>query len=701
VVRPSTDVVRPDGAVDGAAKAVAAVPDAPDAPLEPIHIVLPTIPVKPVKQGFLDRLVAGKSDAEKAEEAARKEEDARRKADETQRKADERARQKDEEAERKAAEKAREEALEARAAERRARAEAKEQARKQADKVRREREKAEERARRKEERLRAREEELEDDEDEDYEDDDVEEDGWAPAAPPRPAPPRPGPGPVAPPRPGPPGPPPGPPPGRPAARPAPARPLPPPGRRMPQRYEQERYDGDYDESIRTRRPLWHWVAAAAVLAGLGAGSGALAGVVAPPATIVYESGIDTGNQAPILAGLDNGAQAPTAAGLEAALTPLLATTNLGPNPGVTVADVATGKLLWSRNGDSSMQPASTAKILTATAVLMTRGPNYRIPTRAVAGANPGDVVLVGNGDPTLARSETSYFRGAARLDDLAKQVRDALGGQAPSRVVIDGSFFTGSSVGPSGPSNVNSQVANIDALMIDGGRTDPTYRGTHPQYFAQPDLAAGQAFAQALGLPPSAVSSGRAPDNGRVLGEVLSAPLGSIIEEMLSESDNTVAEVLARQVADAKGMERSFAGAAQATRQVLADLGVPMPSGTGLQDGSGLSHDDRVTTNHLASVLLKAASPEYPQLHMILSGLAVAGYSGTMDDDHHRQDAGLGTVRAKTGTLTGVNALVGFLVDVDGRLLAFAAIGNDTSSEFLAEPALDRIAERLTRCGCS
>jgi D-alanyl-D-alanine carboxypeptidase/D-alanyl-D-alanine-endopeptidase (penicillin-binding protein 4) len=126
-----------------------------------------------------------------------------------------------------------------------------------------------------------------------------------------------------------------------------------------------------------------------------------------------------------------------------------------------------------------------------------------------------------------------------------------------------------------------------------------------------------------------------------------------------------------------------------------------MPSGTGLRDGSGLSHDNRVTTNQLVAVLLKAASPNTPELRPILSGLAVAGYSGTMDDDHRRDRAGRGTTRAKTGTLSGVNALVGILVDADGRLLVFAAIGNDTPNYVVAEPALDRIAERLTRCGCS
>ena len=63
------------------------------------------------------------------------------------------------------------------------------------------------------------------------------------------------------------------------------------------------------------------------------------------------------------------------------------------------------------------------KLATAVTVLATRGPAYSIPTRAVAGPNPGEVILVGGGDPTLAVNENGYYRGAARLDDLAAQLR--------------------------------------------------------------------------------------------------------------------------------------------------------------------------------------------------------------------------------------------------------------------------------------
>ena len=120
-------------------------------------------------------------------------------------------------------------------------------------------------------------------------------------------------------------------------------------------------------------------------------------------------------------------------------------------------------------------------------------------------------------------------------------------------------------------------------------------------------------------------------------------------------------------------------------------------------DGSGLSHLDRVTARMLAAILAKATSPEFPELRPILSGLPVARYSGTLTDRYANPAAGgsgAGVVRAKTGTLTGVNTLAGLAVDVDGRLLAFSVVADATPKSAPAEAALDRVAAAIAGCGC-
>ena len=89
-----------------------------------------------------------------------------------------------------------------------------------------------------------------------------------------------------------------------------------------------------------------------------------------------------------------------------------------------------------------------------------------------------------------------------------------------------------------------------------------------------------------------------------------------------------------------------------------------------------------------------------------MSGLPVAAYSGTLFErylDPANGGGAAGVVRAKTGTLTGVNALAGLVVDADGRLLAFSVIADATGGVNLraTEAALDRVAAAIANCGCS
>jgi D-alanyl-D-alanine carboxypeptidase/D-alanyl-D-alanine-endopeptidase (penicillin-binding protein 4) len=409
--------------------------------------------------------------------------------------------------------------------------------------------------------------------------------------------------------------------------------------------------------------------------------------------------------APVLAGASTDGPMPTPDGVSGAIGPLVTASGLGSRVNVSVVDVATGQRLYGRGQDTLTLPASTNKLVTGTAVLAARGPTYRIPTQAVAGGRPGEVVLVGGGDPTLAAGATGSYPGAARLDQLAAQVKQALGGAAPTKVTVDSSLFTGPVYGPweAGIAR-NGYAGPAVALMTDGARVNPKRIESPSARHEQPDLAAGLAFAKALGLPASAVSRGAAPDGGRQLGQVESMPIGRMVEIMLSESDNVIAEMLARQVAVAKGQPASYAGAAAAMKAVLTDLGLPAAE-IQLSDGSGFSRADRLSPSVLTDLLRIAADPAHPELRGIFSGLPVAGWSGTLQDRYRAaaagSQAGAGLVRAKTGTLRGVNAIAGVVVDADGRLLAFALMADAVPiGQEPAQNALDRIAAKLATCGC-
>lgn len=411
---------------------------------------------------------------------------------------------------------------------------------------------------------------------------------------------------------------------------------------------------------------------------------------------------------PLLAAAVGEGVAPTAAGVAAVLNPLMASAALG-KVNASVVDPATGTQLYGRSADIMTTPASTTKLLTATAVLATRGPAYRLTTRVVAGAEPGEIVLVGGGDPTLAiDAKHQLFAGSARLDQLAAQVKAALGGQKVTRVLVDTSLFTGptSAVGWDSDDISGGQVAPVMSLMTNDGRV-----GSSESRYSNPALAAGKQFAQLLGVsapvssgtaPAGVASAGSAISPGTQLGAVQSPPLVEVIDWMLQQSDNTIAESMGRQVALATGHPASFDGATDAIVSELADLGLPSDEAD-IYDASGLSRHNGIAPALLTSILALIAGGTQPDLTSIFGGLPVAGWSGTLEDRFlaTTSKAAQGRVRAKTGSLSGVNTMAGELVTKDGRLLVFAVMSNGTGDATTTRAALDSVAAKLLDCGCS
>ncbi|MDQ1720612.1 MAG: hypothetical protein QOI26_346 [Pseudonocardiales bacterium] len=410
--------------------------------------------------------------------------------------------------------------------------------------------------------------------------------------------------------------------------------------------------------------------------------------------------LSTATDPPAPARVRPNAPMPTPAGVAAALAAELADPELGPSVAGQVFDAGTGTRLFDRRSTAAVAPASTAKLLTAAALLSVRQPTDRFSTRVVAGSQPGVVVLVGGGDPTLsaaAAGQPTRYPEAARITDLAARVRAGLGGTRVEQVIVDDSAFTGPATAPGWePVDTPSSYASaITATMVDAGRdaADAEIRS------AAPDLAAGNALATALG--GATVRRGSAPAGARLLGQVSSAPVDVLVEQMLRASDNVIAEVLARQVAIATHRPVSFAGAADAVRFTLAAAGIEI--GAGMVDGSGLSVLDRIPAAALSSTLLAAVDAQHVRLRPLLSGLSIAGWDGTLLGENRFSGPAAvadGAVRAKTGTLTGVSGMAGLLTDADGRLLVFSFVADQAPFEGPSRVAVDSLVAALVRCGC-
>jgi D-alanyl-D-alanine carboxypeptidase/D-alanyl-D-alanine-endopeptidase (penicillin-binding protein 4) len=439
-----------------------------------------------------------------------------------------------------------------------------------------------------------------------------------------------------------------------------------------------------------------------ILANQLARTGAVAATVPPPAPVMPHLALRP-------AAVDG--PAPTRAGVGAVLNPLVAAGGLGTLSG-QVLDPVTGTVLWQRDPEVTLVPGSTAKLLTAAAALLALNHQAQWHTTVLAGAEPGTVVLLGGGDPTLSAAgpgtATSY-PGAARLEDLVDQVRAAAHGPI-RRVLVDVSRYTGDALAPGWfPADVaDGYIAPIEPVMLDGGRADPSQE-ISPRA-AKPATAAAAELARRLGADPDTVSIGNAPPGAAVLGEVASPPVQDLVATTLRQSDNVLAEALAREVARATGAQASFSGASQAVLTVLRRHGFGVSRVT-LVDGSGLSVSDAVPATLLTELLAAAAAPDTSPadethwqrtaaLRPLLVGLPVAGGSGTLADRYHGPAAGgRGWVRAKTGTLTGVNSLAGTVLDAEGRVLVFALLSNGPNP-MSVRPRLDALAAGLRSCGC-
>ena len=462
-----------------------------------------------------------------------------------------------------------------------------------------------------------------------------------------------------------------------------------------------------------RRPARHWKPVAVLVAvvlvvaggvGVGFGTLLLAGQLGTSSAVVAATSPPPppATPRPVLRPVAVDGPAPTPAGVGATLAPLVAGGGLGTFAG-RVVDPATGAVLWEQDPATALIPGSTAKLLTASAVLLALDHRATLHTTVLAGAEPGTVVLIGGGDPTLSSTTRTVYPGAARLDDLVTQVRAAAPGPV-RQVLVDVGRYAGDVLAPgwSAGDVAGGYVAPIVPVMLDGGRVDPDEAVSARAQ--EPATAAAAELARRLGADPAAVTVGAAPPGATVLGQVSSPPVQDLVAMVLSSSDNVLAEALAREVARVKGAEPSFAGASRAVLQVLREHGFDV-AGTTLADGSGLSAGDTVPVTLLTDLLGAAAAPDESRprtvaLRPLLAGLPVAGGSGTLADRYGGPAiGGRGWVRAKTGTLTGVNSLAGTVLSADGRVLVFALLSNGPDP-VAVRPRLDALAAALRTCGC-
>ncbi len=373
-------------------------------------------------------------------------------------------------------------------------------------------------------------------------------------------------------------------------------------------------------------------------------------------------------------------------------------------------------ILESRS-DTAFTPASLMKVATAAAAFEVMRPDDVFTTEVFArtedleaitdGVLKGDVYLIGQGDPVLStpRYVNRYGVPVAHTDitSLADQVMDALSARGVRRIegrvvgdeswypdkerdysreVLAGqtdpvwkrSFVTANHAGPLSALLLNSGYSRYSG-SVSGAGLRQSVRAAVP---AQHAASVFDDFLEARRMvitrvPVAGVAP--APSERTRLGAVESPPLSEIVARMLTRSDNTIAEMLLKEIGRRGGGGSDRASAAAGVQAILRDKLGPAANGLLIADGSGLSYSNRLTCGAVAGLLVEAG-PGSP----LVEGLAVAGETGTLKTCHPVRSGStqgqLLTVKGKTGTLDHVTALAGTAVAANGETITFAMIVN-------------------------
>ncbi len=433
----------------------------------------------------------------------------------------------------------------------------------------------------------------------------------------------------------------------------------------------------------------------------------------PPATPVERPEQDTTSTPP---------EEPRAATLHDRLMSILHDRPLSrARVGVVVMRASDGVVLFAHNPDRAFNPASNTKMLTTAAAIAMLGGDYRYRT-TLHGAPPddegvvkGDITLRGMGDPSLRATDLTLL--AERLHGLGVH-------RIEGDLIVDSNFHSdGKSHAPELPGGAIIMDRNVLAVHVDPGDA-----GSRPRVWVEPGgeffvvdnkattvkgkksrlkisasrdgdklvvsvrgriaetrgeyvdklrlgdgaLIAGwtlrSAFA-AFGIElVGTVRPGSLTDGERVLLAAHdSQPMADICKIANKPSNNFVSEIIFKTVgAERYGWPGTLQKGARAVGEFLNQMGLPS-STFRLVNGSGLTHANRITPSALA-LLLRRLYFDMGVSADFLNSLAIGGIDGTIKHRFLGTDA-VGLVRAKTGTLSGVSALSGYVGDKEDVLI--------------------------------
>ncbi|MDH6060959.1 D-alanyl-D-alanine carboxypeptidase/D-alanyl-D-alanine-endopeptidase [Chrysosporum bergii ANA360D] len=420
--------------------------------------------------------------------------------------------------------------------------------------------------------------------------------------------------------------------------------------------------------------------------------------------------------------------------------------------GILVKNLASQQTLYDQDAEKYFQPASNTKLLTTAAALQQLGANFRIRTSVYQDQN-GVVRVVGRGDPSLKLpqlqelaqqlrqqgisqinelvGDDSYFQGQTVHPSWEWEDLQADYGAPVNSLIVNenASVLTVSPQTLGKPLQIkwdqpfeayqwrveNNSVTTLKDqsgfLTITRDLKSPVLRIKGQMAVnSQPNIRAiavfdptqnflrhfRQVLVQA-GIAVKDISNSTGENNQQELAAVESPPLSQLLMETNINSNNLYAEALLRALGiqqPVKNHQTTADAGLEVVKNALTTLGVD-PSSYILVDGSGLSRKNLISPQALVQTL--AAMAKSPQAEIFRASLPVAGVNGTLKN-RLRNTPATGIVQAKTGTMTGVVSLSGYVNPPDYQPLAFSIIVNHSKQPArVVRQSIDEIVVLLTQ----
>jgi D-alanyl-D-alanine carboxypeptidase/D-alanyl-D-alanine-endopeptidase (penicillin-binding protein 4) len=331
------------------------------------------------------------------------------------------------------------------------------------------------------------------------------------------------------------------------------------------------------------------------------------------------------------------------------------------NPSVILFDASTGEQLFESNGYAMRKPASTLKLLAGVSVAQYLDPEMRFQTSLALSDKTNSVVIQGEMDPWATFSAFNAKRlGQTSLKYLAYRAHTELEAQAGAPVKKMTIYYNG--------------IYDGEARKMKG------YLKTRKVYVILKPVTALEA--QNLTVEPVMNSA--------------SPTVYQMTHYFMQWSDNVLSDRLSRIAAKAAGFNGSAEGIAEVYARVLAELEIES-SKLVVKDGSGLSHDNRVSAKLLGDLLVKIYKE--PRFAGVIESLPDGGVNGTLNERFIKTAPNaVGLVHAKTGTLNGTVTLAGYIESGD-REYVFVVLADRLSRTYsaakIARDTLDRYLGRI------